>query len=292
MNGQLSIFESAIPAKEANHVVNVASVPQRSPFRYPGGKTWLIPTIRKWLKQEKKTPDLLIEPFAGGAIVSLTAAFENLAQKILMSELDEEIAAVWEVILNGRNEWFAERIFTFDLTFENLKSELENENKRLEDVAFCTILKNRVFHGGILAKGSGMIKNGEAGKGIHSRWYPKTLKDRILAINLIKHKIEFCIADAFEIITDNIKNESAYFFIDPPYSVAGKRLYTLYSIDHTRLFNITSQISGKFLMTYDDTPEIRFLAEKNGLAYRTIPMKTTHHLEKNELLISDNFDWF
>ena len=23
-------------------VVNVASVPQRSPFRYPGGKTWLI----------------------------------------------------------------------------------------------------------------------------------------------------------------------------------------------------------------------------------------------------------
>lgn len=24
-------------------VVNVASVPQRSPFRYPGGKTWLVP---------------------------------------------------------------------------------------------------------------------------------------------------------------------------------------------------------------------------------------------------------
>ena len=24
-------------------IVNVASVPQRSPFRYPGGKTWLIP---------------------------------------------------------------------------------------------------------------------------------------------------------------------------------------------------------------------------------------------------------
>ena len=29
--------------------VNVASVPQRSPFRYPGGKTWLIPHIRRWL---------------------------------------------------------------------------------------------------------------------------------------------------------------------------------------------------------------------------------------------------
>lgn len=44
-------------------------------------------------------------------------------------------------------------------------------------------------------------------------------------------------------------------------------------------------------MTYDDTPEIRHLANKNKLPYRTIPMKTTHHLEKNELLIADNFDW-
>jgi len=35
-------------------IINVASVPQRSPSRYPGGKTWLIPTVRKWLRQEEK----------------------------------------------------------------------------------------------------------------------------------------------------------------------------------------------------------------------------------------------
>ena len=75
----------------------MASVPQRSPFRYPGGKTWLILEVRKWLRQEKKV-EFLIEPFAGGAIVSLTAAFENLANQISMIELDDEVAAVWEVI--------------------------------------------------------------------------------------------------------------------------------------------------------------------------------------------------
>ena len=85
-------------------VINVASVPQRSPFRYPGGKTWLIPTVRRWLKQETKPANLLIEPFAGGGIVSLTAAFEKLADQIIMVEMDEEIAAVWEVILNGENK--------------------------------------------------------------------------------------------------------------------------------------------------------------------------------------------
>jgi DNA adenine methylase len=136
-----------------------------------------------------------------------------------------------------------------------------------------------------------MLKNGEAGKGIRSRWYPKTLRDRILAIRLVKHKIQFATADAFEVIAENQQNAGAYFFIDPPYSVAGKRLYTLYDIDHARLFKLANQLSGKFLMTYDDTPEIRFLAEKNNLVCRTIPMKTTHHLEKNELLIADNFDW-
>jgi len=58
--------------------VNVASVPQRSPFRYPGGKTWLIPTVRKWLRYDASAKGL-IESFTGGGIVSLTAAFENMA---------------------------------------------------------------------------------------------------------------------------------------------------------------------------------------------------------------------
>src|SRR3954453_16467871 len=46
--------------------VNVASVPQRSPFRYPGGKTWLVPYIRSWLTSKKAVPCILVEPFAGG----------------------------------------------------------------------------------------------------------------------------------------------------------------------------------------------------------------------------------
>lgn len=291
MKGQLTIFEEN-KQTEKKSVVNVASVPQRSPFRYPGGKTWLIPTVRQWLRQQVAQPKLLIEPFAGGGIVSLTAAFENLAEKILMIEKDEEVAAVWEVILNGKNQWLAEKIYSFDLTHDNVNHELSKENKKVEDVAFCTILKNRTYHGGILAKGSGFLKNGENGKGIASRWYPKTLRDRITAINHIKDKIDFVTGDAFEIIEQNKNNEQAYFFIDPPYTVAGKRLYTYFNIDHERLFNLTSQLKGKYMLTYDDTPEIRTLADKYNLNYRTIPMKTTHHLEKNEIIIADSFNWW
>lgn len=291
MNTQMTMFDMS--EKSIGHaLINVASVPQRSPFRYPGGKTWLIPTVRRWIKQEQKSVNLLVEPFAGGGIVSLTAAFEKLADHITMVEKDEEVAAVWEVILNGKNKWLADKIFSFDLTHDNVKIELDNPNKQIYDIAFCTILKNRIFHGGILAKGSGMIKNGENGKGIASRWYPKTLHDRILAISFVKNKIDFVSGDAFEIIEQNLTNPKAYFFIDPPYTVAGKRLYTYFDIDHEQLFALTAQLKGKFMLTYDDTTEIRQLADKYKLQFRTIPMKTTHHTKKNEIIISDNFNWW
>ena len=57
-----------------------------------------------------------------------------------------------------------------------------------------------------------------------SRWYPKTLHDRILAIGYVKNKIDFISGDAFEAIEQSKENENAYFFIDPPYTIAGKRL--------------------------------------------------------------------
>ncbi len=209
-----------------------------------------------------------------------------------MVEMDQEIAALWEVILSEKNIWLADKILSFDLNYPNIKAEFDNPNKRLQDITFCTILKNRIYHGGILAKGSGLIKNGENGKGLASRWYPKTLHDRIRAIGFVKSKINFIIGDAFQIIEQNLNNPEAYFFIDLPYTVAGKRLYTCFDVEHERLFSLAAQLKGKFLMTYDDTAEIRQLALKNNLQYRTIPMKTTHHVNKYEILISDNFNWF
>lgn len=290
MSSQLSFFDTESVAT-ISKVVNVASVPQRSPFRYPGGKTWLIPVVRKWLRQSKEAKSL-IEPFAGGGIVSLTAAFEGLVERVTMVELDPEVAAVWEVVVNGNYQWLADEIYSFDLTPENAKRVLEKQNKSVKEQAFSTILKNRIFHGGIITKGSGVIKNGENGKGIRSRWYPKTLRDRISAIGHVRDRMSFISGDAFSELENVCDIHNVYSFIDPPYTLAGKRLYTHYDIDHDALFNVAARLKGKFMMTYDDTEEIRALASKYDLDFRTIPMKTTHHIQKNEIIISDNFDWW
>ena len=78
---------------DASKPINVASVPQRSPFRYPGGKTWLVPYIRSWLSQANQKPKEFIEPFVGGGIISLTVAAEHLAEHVVMMELDEDVSS-------------------------------------------------------------------------------------------------------------------------------------------------------------------------------------------------------
>jgi DNA adenine methylase len=288
---QIGLFDSLPLDKPRQKVVNVASVPQRSPFRYAGGKTWLIPRIRTWLSVYGGPDKDLIEPFAGGGIVSLTAAFENLVRHVIMVEKDEDVAAVWRVILEGDAEWLANRIVDFDLTPETAKSAIAQANESLEARAFATIVKNRVNRGGILANGASFIKYGENGKGITSRWYPDTLKRRILAISEIRHKITFVEGDAFNICEENAGRNDAVYFIDPPYTKAGCRLYRYSDVDHVALFDLAARLRGDFLMTYDNVKEVQEMARVRDFEMKAVAMKSTHHAEKNELLIGRDLSW-
>ena len=278
-------------------IVNVASVPQRSPFRYPGGKTWLVPYLRAWLKSLSFHPERFAEPFAGGAIISLTVGFEQLAHSVEMVELDEDVAAVWQIILGKDSNSLVTRIRDFDVTGENVKAELAKPTPTQLQKAFNTILKNRTFHGGILAHGSSMIKHGENGKGIKSRWYAETLCQRILAITEIQDRFTFTEGDGIPYLETRLENPLAVFFIDPPYTAggngkrAGRRLYKHSELNHDNLFDIVARIKGHFLMTYDNDPEVITMARNRGFDTEVVPMKNTHHAAMMELLISRNLSW-
>jgi len=274
---------------------NVASVPQRSPFRYPGGKTWLVPKFRQWMKARKSPIPILIEPFAGGGIISLTAAFENLASEIVMVELDEQVAAVWKVIMGGDAQWLADQILSFELSTDSVRNALEKKPESLREKAFQTLLKNRTAHGGILANGAGIIKNGENGKGLRSRWYPATIAKRIQAIESVASKVRFIHGDGFDIMEQYKKRTDTVFFIDPPYTAGGKRagsrLYRHFEVDHERLFVLCKEIRGDFLMTYDNANEVQLLANKYHFETKLVSMKNTHHAKMDELLVGKNLAW-
>jgi len=284
---QPSLFDP-LPLPE-RRIVNVASVKHLSPFRYPGGKTWLVPEVRKWLEEKEERPANFIEIFAGGGIVGLTVAAERLAGHVTLIELDPDVAAVWHTIFNGDAEELAQRITDFDLSPDNVREVLAAPAASMEARAFQTILRNRTFHGGILAHGSGLLKHGENGKGIASRWYAQTLARRIRGLVALRPRITFLEGDGLAYLEKTAWRRDVAYFIDPPYTAAGKsagkRLYNYSDVDHERLFDLCRSAESDFMMTYDDAASVRSMAEKRGFRIDRVPMKNTHHAQMFELLI-------
>ena len=276
---------SPIPA------ANVASVPQRSPLRYPGGKTWLIPHIRIWLKNIQPTPRFLVEPFAGGGIVSLTAVMERLAERCLMAELDCDVAAFWRAALD-QGTALCERIARFEPTREAVEALSRQPPEDVVGHGFRTLVLNRTRRGGILAPGAALSRAGEAGKGVASRWYPETIIGRLCAISDHAERIGFFETEGMTWLEALLgeHGDDTVVFADPPYTAggkrAGKRLYTHNEIDHARLFRILSDSGAEFLMTYDRAPEIESLIRKHCFQATQVLMKNTHHARIPELLIT------
>lgn len=262
-----------------------------SPFRYPGGKNWFLVTARRWLKKKCKPSTVLIEPFAGGAGISLAAVREGLVKKVIFAETDPNVAATWETILNGHALWLADEIRSFRVSRERVEEVLSREPDCIHKRAFQCLLRNRTARGGVLKRGAGLLRRGEDGRGLRSRWYPDALAQRIEIISALKNDLEFCNRDGFELIREYLCEPDAVFFVDPPYTKAARRLYEQWEIDHAKLFATLSQARGAVLMTYDDTPEVRKWAEANGFKVRRISMRTTHHTQKRELMISRDFGW-
>ena len=277
--------ESPIPA------VNVASVPQRSPLRYPGGKTWLIPHIRAWLGGLASPPPLLLEPFAGGGIVSLTAVMEGFARRCRMVELDPDVAAFWRAALE-HGPALRRRVAAFEPSRGNIEALARSAPSAAIDRGFRTLVLNRARRGGILAAGASLARSGENGKGVASRWYPETLCRRLLEIERHAGKIEFLESDGLaELESANASaGNGTVAFVDPPYNAggkrAGRRLYARNEIDHHRLFELLHDGGLDFLLTYDAADEVLALVRRHGFQAVAVRMKNAHHDRIQELVIT------
>jgi len=225
----------------------------------------------------------------------LTVAFEKLADHVILCELDPEVVAVWRFITSSDYMHLANEIMKFQVSEANVRRVLSETSKEDCDVAFRTIVRNRMQHGGILAPGASLMKSGENGKGLTSRWYPKTLAMRIEAIGEIRSRFTIVEGDGIQLIDDHKQKKSTATFIDPPYTAAGKmagsRLYRHSELDHKSLFSATQKLRGDFLMTYDNADGVRDLATNHGFDVEPVAMKNTHHAKMTELLIGRDLSW-
>ena len=270
-------------------VANVKTVPQRSPLRYPGGKTWLVPHIREWLR--KTTPGTLIEPFAGGAIVSLTAVMENLVPRAVMVERDRDVAAFWHAVLQSAPA-LAERVRGFEPTIERIRALEDTSPTDVLEHGFRTLVLNRTrMNGGLAAQASFPRR-------MASRWYPETLAKRLAAINEHRNRLDFFEGDGTALLPLVLRTagRKTAVFLDPPYTAqggrrAGQRLYTHARVDHARAFATLAQYEANFLMTCDTAPQIVDLVREHDFTAVNVSVKNGHHDRTHELVVTPE-PWF
>ena len=264
---------------------NVAQMPQRSPLRYPGGKTWLIPHIREWLVGADA--DTIIEPFAGGATASLTAVFDGLVRRAVLYERDPDVAAFWHAVTHHA-EGLVFRINALGdkLSREYLAVLERTVSSDAVNRGFRTLVLNRTRRGGVLAAGASMPRKGEGGRGVASRWYPDTMVSRIRAIEKRAGQFLFFEGDGVAGASLLLHTPGAAFFLDPPYPASGRRLYTYNHVAPIRLFDMMAGCRAPFMFTCDASPENIEAAHARGFHAVTVEMKTGHHARAQEIIVT------
>jgi DNA adenine methylase len=238
----------------------------------------------------EQSTTLLVEPFAGGGTASLLAVLEGYAERAILIERDPCVAAVWKTLLSPDAEWLGDKLLCFKFNLRNVMRVLGDRPRSTRSFAFQTIVKNRARRGGILSDSAKLIKKGERGRGIKSRWYPETLALRIALIHSYRKHFTFIHADGLKkIVSMSRKVPCVRFFVDPPYpenrSSRSTRLYSYNTIDHEELFGLLATIRKDFLMTYNNSPFIRGLSEQSKFSTALIQMTNSHGLARYELLI-------
>src|SRR5437660_185858 len=129
--------------RKAGKRANKGTFTTLSPFRYPGGKSWLRSRVIDWLKQRSIPTKLFIEPFCGGASVSLAVAELKLVPNVLIIERDPSVAAVWRVIFEGDSDRLVRRIRKFKVSRAAVVDVLTDDTSEDVAVAFRCLLRNR-----------------------------------------------------------------------------------------------------------------------------------------------------
>ena len=137
--------------------------PAAEPVALSRRKDLACSPCRAWLSAINPSPEVLVEPFAGGAIVSLTAVMEGLAERCVMSEIDPDVAAFWKAALWHSDE-LIERVHAFVPTRESIAFLNDNAPDGVVSRGFRTLVLNRTRRGGILANGASLARVGESGK--------------------------------------------------------------------------------------------------------------------------------
>jgi DNA adenine methylase len=261
-----------------------------TPFRYPGGKAFFADALAARIALIPNI-DSYAEPYAGGAGAAIDLLSRGVVERIILNDYDRRIYAAWWAILNRTEDFVALiRSVALDLpTWHHYRDLVEENNPDADlfELGFGTFFLNRTNHSGVII-GAGPIGGyKQTGKWLmDARFYRETLIKRIEWLGSRKGDIQIFNLDGLEFLKTFKRRRArkTFFFIDPPYVKAGKKLY-LDAMSHTKHHDLASFLTEgavlpHWLVTYDNCALIND-------AYATanverIPVRYSLHNKRNE----------
>lgn len=238
-----------------------------SPLRYPGGKRRLVPYVAAALKANELEPDLLVEPFAGGASVALELAADGLVGQVALADRDPYVAAFWDTAFFDC-DWLCRQIEQAEVNLGEWQRLKATRFRTRRQMAWACLFLNRTSFNGTLHRRAGPI-GGKAAKSDYAldcRFPRARLVTRLRAVEALATagKVN-CVAagDALEFVARMRRaaakaKQSLFVYLDPPFWAKSQTLYR-YSFaadDHQRLASALRYLREPYLLSYDPAPEI------------------------------------
>lgn len=238
----------------------------QSPLRYPGGKRQLVPFVTELLKLNGMAPlELFVEPFAGGAAVSLHLLASGSVDHVVLAERDPLVYAFWHQACYSA-EVLAEDVLNAEVTLGEWHRLRENPGRSLREKAYACLFLNRTSYSGILHERAGPIGGQRQASAytIDCRFPRQELADRIRRIGRLAGEgrilrvMPYDFEVAFWEVEDNFRHMDRLYYLDPPFFDKGSRLYRLPFTqgDHERLARLLTGSAQPWVLSYDYHQEI------------------------------------
>lgn len=236
----------------------------RSILRYPGSKARFCAFISKAIALNAARPRLFVEPFCGGASVSIALLEDGVVEEIAINDVDPLISQLWSTVFSKLGaKWLANQVLEVPLSVDEWRRQKALKPASQREAALKCLYLNRTSFNGIIHKSGPLGGWGQKSLQIGVRFNRQRLSDRILELSALRDKVTVSNQGWLDFCERFSSNESAVFYLDPPYYHKAEQLYghTFDEHEHENLRNFLHKFNRPWLLSYDDAQEVRDLYE-------------------------------